>query len=238
MSNACDDSCRLPDHAEDYIFFFTRQGYGSVMSFGPISARRQPDQYKQAIDSILEATAQVLKQVGTQETTIDRIAEQAGESVGSIHYYFPNKIAIYEALMRRHFERIAVVAYSLSQRCAQASADEFPELIADILLATDRQDILLSSLLRKIAAIHPSVGAVEIEHAKMLEMAVGTLIQDKLAAPGFRSNIDPELSGAILTRALMGLVRRTLTVDPPMLASDQFAAEFQQLIRGYLLARK
>lgn len=208
------------------------------MSFGPISARRQPDQYKQAIDTILEATAQVLKQLGTQDTTIDRIAEQAGESISSVHHYFPNKIAIYEALMRRHFERIAIVVYSLSQRCAQASADEFPELIADILLTTDRQDIRLSSLLRKIVAIHPSVGAVELEHARILEMAMSTLIQDKLHTPGFRSDLDPELAGAVLTRALTGLIRRTLTIDPPMLASDQFEAEFRQLIRGYLLVRK
>lgn len=208
------------------------------MSFGPVSARLQPELYKQAIDTILEATAQVLKQVGTQDTTIDRIAEAAGASIGSIHHYFPNKIAIYEALMRRHFERIAIVAFSLSQQCADASAEEFPELIAEILLTTDRQDILLSSRLRKIAAMHPSVGAVELEHSRVLEMAIGALIQDKLQTPGFRADMDSELAGAILTRALTGLIRRTLTIDPPMIASDRFEAEFRQLVRGYLLVQK
>ena len=48
---------------------------------------------------ILKAAAQVLLRRGYEKATTDRIAERAGVSVGSVYEYFPNKEAIYAALI-------------------------------------------------------------------------------------------------------------------------------------------
>jgi AcrR family transcriptional regulator len=200
--------------------------------------RRHPRQErsKQTVDDILEATVQVLKQVGFRETTTERIADRAGLSVGSMYQYFPNKIAIYESLMMRHFERLANVGFSLAQRLTNAPANEIPQLIAAILLTVERDDPQLSALLHQIACAHPSVAAVEIEHSRMLEMAMTTLLRDKRGTPGFRVDMNPEIAASVLTRALTGLARRTMEMDPSLILSDAFEAELQQLIRGFLLA--
>jgi AcrR family transcriptional regulator len=199
--------------------------------------RRHPRQErsKQTVDDILEATVQVLKQVGFRETTTERIADRAGLSVGSMYQYFPNKIAIYESLMMMHFERLANVGFSLAQRLTTAPASEFPQLMAAILLTVERDDPQLSSLLHQIAGAHPSVAAVEIEHSRMLEMAMTTLLRDKRGTPGFRADMNPEIAASVLTRALSGLTRRTMEMDPSLILSDVFEAELQQLIRGFLL---
>jgi AcrR family transcriptional regulator len=201
------------------------------------SDRRHPEQgrSKETVEDILESTAQVLKQVGFYETTTDRIAAQAGLSVGSLYQYFPNKIALYEALMMRHFEQSANVALSLAQQLSAAPANEFPGLIAGILLITERNDPQLSALLHQVAMTHPTVAAVEVEHSRALEMAMATLLSKKRTQPGFRSEIDPDIASRVLIRALAGLARRTMEIDPSLIKSDAFASEVRQLIGGYLL---
>lgn len=201
--------------------------------------RRGPQQERsrQTVEDVLEATAQVLKQFGVQATTTERIAERAGLSVGSLYQYFPNKIALYEALMARHFEKLANVAFSLSKRLTDASAEEFPDLMAEVLFSTERSDPHLSALLHQLAAQHPSVSAVEKERSRLLEMAIETLLNGKTTTPGFRSDLDPDLNARVLTRALTGLARRTMETDPSLIESDAFAAEVRRLIRGYLMER-
>lgn len=209
------------------------------MSRNDPTDRRHPRQErsKQTVDDILEATVQVLKHVGVQETTTDRIAARAGLSVGSLYQYFPNKVALYEALMTRHFERVANVAFSLAQRISDASADEVPDLMATILLTSERQDPQLSALLHQIATAHPSVAAIELDHSRMLEIAMETLLRGKQGTPGFRSDLDPDVASRVLTRALAGLARRTMELDPSLIESESFAVEVRRLIRGYLLER-
>jgi len=201
--------------------------------------RRHPQQErsKQTVDDILEATAQVLKQLGFHDTTTDRIAARAGLSIGSLYQYFPNKIALYEALMTQHFVNVANTALSLAQRLSEATADEFPDLVAAIMLTAERKDPQLSALLHQIAAAHPTVAAVEVEHSRAIEMAMATLLGKKRNDPGFRGELDPDVASRVLVRALAGLARRTMEIDPSLIESETFASEVRQLVRGYVLAR-
>jgi AcrR family transcriptional regulator len=199
-------------------------------------SRRQPRQErsKQTVDDILESTAQVLKQVGIAQTTTDRIAARAGLSVGSLYQYFPNKLALYEALMKRHFEHVTNIGFSLAQRLVDASAAEFPDVLAAVMLTAERTDPQLSAILHQIAAMHTSVAMIEVEHTRAFEMAMGALLQQKQGMYGLRPDLDPELAGRILMRALAGLARRTMELDPSLMASEEFATEVRHLIAGYL----
>jgi AcrR family transcriptional regulator len=206
--------------------------------FAPPDRRRpRQDRSKQTVDDILEATTQVLKQVGIRQTTTDRIAARAGLSVGSLYQYFPNKVALFEALMTRHFERVTNTAMALAQRMVDASADELPDILATVMLTAERKDPQLSALLHQIAAMHGRVAAIEIEHTRAFETAMGALLHEKRGTCGFRPDLDPDLAGRVLMRALAGLARRTMEMDPSLIESDAFAAEVRQLIRGYLLER-
>lgn len=66
--------------------------------------RKSPRQLRsqQTVDTILQATAQVLASHGYAGTNTNLIAETAGVSVGSLYQYFPNKNALIAALRDRH----------------------------------------------------------------------------------------------------------------------------------------
>lgn len=65
--------------------------------------RRKPSQARsrRAVESIIEAAAQVLERRGYQGATTNRIAERAGVSVGTLYQYFNNKDEIFNALIER-----------------------------------------------------------------------------------------------------------------------------------------
>lgn len=54
------------------------------------------------VDALVEATARILVKEGFDKASTNRIAEQAGVSVGSLYQYFPSKEALVAAVIERH----------------------------------------------------------------------------------------------------------------------------------------
>src|SRR4051794_35812262 len=59
-----------------------------------------------SVDAILEATVQVLLDLGKERLTTTRVASRAGVSVGTLYQYFPNKSALLQAALKRHMEGV------------------------------------------------------------------------------------------------------------------------------------
>src|SRR5262252_2003984 len=75
------------------------------MSARPRTApRKRPRQERSqaTVEAILTATARILVKEGFDRASTNRIAEQAGVSVGSLYQYFPSKEALVAAVMERH----------------------------------------------------------------------------------------------------------------------------------------
>jgi AcrR family transcriptional regulator len=70
----------------------------------PIQARA-----RQTRERILAGAAQVFAEYGYASGTTDRIAAEAGLSVGSLYQYFPNKDAILLVLVQSHLDETADV---------------------------------------------------------------------------------------------------------------------------------
>jgi len=58
------------------------------------------------VEAILEAAARILDRQGWGRFTTNAVAEVAGVSIGSLYQYFPNKLALVEAILRRHFDDV------------------------------------------------------------------------------------------------------------------------------------
>jgi AcrR family transcriptional regulator len=73
--------------------------------------RKQPRQARSraTIDAILEAAAHILGRRGWDGLTTNAAAAAAGVSIGSLYQYFPNKLALVEAVRQRHFARVLAV---------------------------------------------------------------------------------------------------------------------------------
>src|SRR5262249_6705466 len=62
------------------------------------------------VDALVEATARILVREGFDHASTNRIAAEAGVSVGSLYQYFPSKEALVAAVIERHRRDLMTVA--------------------------------------------------------------------------------------------------------------------------------
>jgi AcrR family transcriptional regulator len=76
--------------------------------------RKQPQQTRSrgTIGAILEAAAHILGQRGWRGLTTNVVADAAGVSIGSLYQYFPNKLALVEAVRARHFDEVLAILHA------------------------------------------------------------------------------------------------------------------------------
>ncbi|NJK56783.1 MAG: TetR/AcrR family transcriptional regulator [Pleurocapsa sp. SU_5_0] len=81
------------------------------MSHKKTSLRRQPQQKRsqERVERILDAAAIVFDEVGFEAATTHAIASRAKTAVGSLYQFFPDKLAIFNALELRHVERVHIM---------------------------------------------------------------------------------------------------------------------------------
>lgn len=81
------------------------------MKSDPNHFRRQPQQKRsqERVERILDAAAQIFDEVGFEAATTHAIASRADTAVGSLYQFFPDKLAIFNALELRHVERVYVI---------------------------------------------------------------------------------------------------------------------------------
>ena len=73
--------------------------------------RKRPAQKrsKETVRAIVEAAARILRRDGYERTNVNRVAELAGVSVGSLYQYFPSKEALVAEVARDLAERTVAV---------------------------------------------------------------------------------------------------------------------------------
>lgn len=76
--------------------------------------RKEPRQARSraTIDAILDAAAHILGERGWTGLTTNAVAQAAGASIGSLYQYFPNKLALIDAVRRRHFDDVLAVLHA------------------------------------------------------------------------------------------------------------------------------
>ena len=183
------------------------------------------------MDVILEAAAEILADLGPAGATTNRIAERAGVSVGSVYQYFANKKALYKALGDRFTAGLRRTAMEMAPRMARLPIDQLlPEAI-EALLAGVIEDPVLAGMLHVTALPARDFEGIDaFEHE--LEAVTAMLIQ---AHPILRTRCpDPSLSARVIVRSGAGLVARTLSQEPELVATPAFRRELVRLIDGYL----
>lgn len=95
--------------------------------------RKAPGQKRSRVmvATILEAAARVLADTGWAAFTTNQVASVAGVSIGSLYQYFPNKLALAEAIRQQHLEMILQVL--AGDQLGQTGHDSLPERIAKLL---------------------------------------------------------------------------------------------------------
>lgn len=192
----------------------------SAMRKDPRQARARA-----TIDAILDAAARILGERGWVGLTTNAAAETAGVSIGSLYQYFPNKLALVEAVRHRHFDEVLAVL--------RAAADE---------TLTHRHRI--EALIDGMIAVHgryPAAHRVLLEESPRGEDARGT--HDFFAAEcrkGYEAIVkanaqrkaDVRICAQVLAAAVAGAVHEAARQGT--LTSPVFRQEILVLAESYL----
>jgi AcrR family transcriptional regulator len=197
----------------------------SAMRKTPLQARSRV-----TIDAILDAAAHILGERGWSGLTTNAVADVAGVSIGSLYQYFPNKLALIEAVRRRHFDEVLLVL--------RAGGDE----------RTTRKG-RIAALIDGMIAVHsryPAAHRVLIEESprgkdsRDAHDVFATECQksyEALFKTNARGMADNAFVGAqVLAGAVAGTVHEAARRGT--LASPLFRREFITLVEAYLSKRR
>lgn len=184
------------------------------------------------VERIITAGRAVLIKDGYDAFSTNRVATAAGVSPGSLYQYFPDKQAIIDVVIDRHWEQVAEsVAASLSDRIGGSGASAVRDTV-DALVAALEAD---PALLRVIAEELPV--ARNRARRGALEKQVRDLAAIYFAArPETSRRPSPTIAAWVLVLSLETLASRWVLDQPANLDRDQLLDEMVALVTGYLQA--
>ena len=73
-----------------------------------VALRNEPVQARSSarLTTLLDAAASIVDEIGYERLTTAMVAERAGASIGTVYRYFPDRIAVLQALAARNLERV------------------------------------------------------------------------------------------------------------------------------------
>jgi AcrR family transcriptional regulator len=194
------------------------------------SAKRpRQERSRETFDVILAGATRVFARYGYARATTNRIAEEAGVSVGSVYQYFPDKDAMLTELMRRYRESLV---QRIAERVAEMDEVSFESLVHTLLFAILNDD-----------RINPALHRVLIERVLRtdarreitgFEERLESIIADALrSAREYVAVEDFELCAFILVRVVVA-VSQAAVVDRPQYNTPALVRELTRLVVGYV----
>lgn len=201
----------------------------TLLAFQP---RKTPIQARSTVtvESISEASIQVLLSHGAERLTTTRVAERAGVSVGTLYQYYPNKQSLLFAVLENHLNRIAA---KVEAACENARHQPLAEMIRQMVEAfcdakMERADI--SVALYRISA---DVGGSTL--AKRVTLRSQKAVQAMLdTAPDTKS--PDKFAVEIMLSAMAGTMRSLLEAGPSPATVRKAREHLVLLCQSYMAA--
>lgn len=88
----------------------------------------------------MDATAAVIADIGYETLTTAMVAERAGASIGTVYRYFPDRIAVLQALISRNRQRAEETVVGALRASSAASVTEAMDAVFDSYLGLFRNE--------------------------------------------------------------------------------------------------
>jgi len=205
----------------------------SRMRKAPTQARAQA-----TVETIFDAAARIVENDGETALTTNRIAAEAGFSIGTLYQYFPSKEAVVLAMIQRQRDRAQVDIQCLLDK---AVAENLP--VQDVVRQMIRMMVKAfggeSGSRRRFMRLgwrldhHDNVTQALREGAERNALALAQLVE-----AGHAVGVRPPHPAMIfvVTRAVMGTIRSACLEDSSLLGSAAFEDELVRLAWGMLRA--
>jgi AcrR family transcriptional regulator len=198
-----------------------------------LEPRKSPVQARSAasVDAILEATIQVLLQVGKERLTTTRVALRAGVSVGTLYQYFPNKSALLQAALRSHLEEVTNAVEAVCKEQKGKSLRSMGTALINTFLRAKLKDAKTSVALYSVSS--------DLDAARIVQQ-IGTrsnkAIVRMLTTASETLTTDLQLVASMLQGAMVGVSRRLLESAAPEKQFDTLRQELIFFVCAYLEA--
>lgn len=194
--------------------------------------RKQPRQQRAqaTCDAILTATARILIRDGYETTSTNRIAQEAGVSIGSLYQYYPNKEGLVFAVLEHHGAQWLAGFEAALHDSASASLNVAVRAIIQKILTLKRLHPQLDPLRYALLPVLRPLGYVDT-----FEQQLFRLVRAFLAAR--LEDIRPrelDMAVFIIVHTLEALCHAAGVDRPDYLTNEPFPEELCALVLGYL----
>ncbi len=203
------------------------------------SLRRQPiqDRAQRTIETIFQATAQIVANEGESALSTNKIAAKAGFSIGTLYQYFPTKEAILIAMIARERRRVLDQLGSILEEAVknQRSAQEIVETLIHLLVESFASGPKLQRAMIRLAWQVDHLDAITQalrEASETLSMYLARMAASDVSGLRFRTS---PATLFVLTRAVMGAIRSASLERSSLLGSKEFETELVKLCLGLLI---
>lgn len=198
------------------------------------STRKTPTQQRsrQTIETILEATAQILEEDGGERLTTNRLADRAGYSIGTIYQYFPNREAILLALIERQRKDVQRrIDRVLKMHQDHPWQDKIKAILGLLHQAFARHRKVPRRLVRALVAFSFEHGLPEpSEHFAQAIVAIW-----RETEMGHELHLN-EAESFVLSRSVIEVLRSATLMSSPLLGNDALEDALYRLVIGFLNA--
>jgi AcrR family transcriptional regulator len=183
------------------------------------------------VDAIVEAATRILGQRGWAAFTTNEVARTAGVSVGSLYQYFPNKLALAEAIRQRHLQAVLAALSNAGDRTGSETLDQRVVRLIDGVVATHSVDHALHRvLLDEVPLVsRNNYDEFEREYQRQYSLVVTASSRSRQASHN-------DVAGRVLAAAVEGVVHAAARQGE--LGSVAMKNELCRLVRGYLRDRE
>ncbi|SFQ43393.1 transcriptional regulator, TetR family [Variovorax sp. OK605] len=199
--------------------------------------RKAPRQERSraTVDVIVEAATRVLARRGWARFTTNEIAAVAGVSVGSLYQYFPDKLAIAEAIRQRHLDEVLAALSAADDESGALPLGERVGRFVDGVIAAHSIDQALHRVLvdEVPLAARSACPEFEAEYQRRYRVLVATSTGGSAASNGADS---ADTAARVLSAAVEGAVHAAARRGD--LATPALRTELVRLVLAYLRDRQ
>ena len=180
------------------------------------------------VDAILQGAIQVLVRVGYERANTTLIARAAGVSVGSLYQYYPNKDAVFSALLQREMSHVLELMQAAAGGCAHFA--ERLLAVISTLLTFKAQNPRLHRVLKTELGRIESTRAMRRLNERSLE-----LVEQMLREHGDELRLaDPARAAFFAVNTVEGILCAALLDAPERLSEPAFAHELSGAVLAML----
>ena len=197
------------------------------------SPRKKPRQARSGVTvaAILQATARVLRRDGYDKLSTNRVALEAGVSIGSLYQYFPNKESLVAALIDEHRGEMMRIFFERMAEVAGASVEVAARVLVRALVESQASDPRLHRMLYeqipRVGRFGHLLEALEVHAAGTVRSYLESR-KDELAVT------DLDTATFVLVHAVEAVTRASVISRPKGIAIERFIDETSAMVVAYL----